>query len=118
MEAVSEGRPVRPCPDCAPQVADRGMVEPLCLEQPGGGGQMRVPVINAAAPGQCIQQGFVRPLVERGDLKPGVQMAENVVFRNKLDKALQYRGAAIMQTTPLGSQPGVEHRAALDPQAV
>ena len=62
-----------------PRVAQRRPVEPLLLERADRGGHVRLGVAHAAALQQRLEHRFVRALVERRELQPGVEVPERLV---------------------------------------
>ncbi len=94
------------------------MIEPLVLEQSTGRGQVFVAVVNATSTGKRAQQSRVNALVEWRQLKPCLQVRKDLVAGNDQRKVLQHGDTATAKTPPLGGQPSLEERAAVDFQTV
>ena len=72
---------------------------------------------NAAAPGERVQQELVDTLVERRELEPLLQISEHLVAGRGCGEMLQQGGVAAAKAAPLGGEPAVEARVAVDLQA-
>ena len=73
---------------------------------------------DLAAPGERGQKDFVDMPIEGRKLEPLLQIPERLVIGNALDQMLQQCGVTAAESPPLSGEPAVEHRAAVDFQAV
>jgi hypothetical protein len=101
---------------CPPRVAQSRCVQTLRLEQPRGRRQMLLALPDPATPRQGVQQQFMDVRLERRDLQPSLQGGDCLAIRNVGCQPLEQRRVMGAEPAPLGGEPAVEARAAVDLQ--
>ena len=71
---------------------------------------------NLASSRERLEEALVRPLIERRELEPRVEVHERLVIRAAHDELLEHRSATAAKPTTLCSQPGGKYGAAVNRQ--
>ena len=76
---------------CTPGRANRRALEAFAFEQIDGRRQVGFGFANLASSRERLEEALVRPLIERRELEPRVEVHERLVIRAAHDELLEHR---------------------------
>ena len=101
-----------------PGRANRRAFEAFAFEDIDGRGQVGFGLSNLAPSRERLEETLVRPLIERRELEPCVEVQERLVVGAAHDQLLEHCRAAAAKPTTLCRQPGGKHGAAVNRQTL